>query len=181
MRKDEFIEVLDIGSEKIVCAVGKVDNNEVRIIGLAESVSPGLEKGVIKSIDKTAETVQQVVEEVEHQIDRRIKKLHVGIKGEHIETTRVRSIINISRTNKEITEDDKKQVLFSVKNQVSVGEDKNILEIIPITYSVDGQNGIARKSQDCNRLRVFIEYPVEPIYDPVDHSVVTVMVFVPLV
>ncbi|MCP4481772.1 MAG: cell division protein FtsA [bacterium] len=155
MKKDEFIEVLDIGSEKVVCVVGKVVENDIHIIGLAEHTSEGLERGVIKSIDKTAETIQKVVEEVEQQVGRRIKKVHIGIKGEHIETTRVRSIINISRTNKEITEDDKNQVLYSVKNQVSVGEDKNILKIIPITYSVDGQSGMLDpKGMEASQLEI---------------------------
>jgi cell division protein FtsA len=155
MKKDGFVAVLDVGSDKFICTVGFNKNESIEILGLAECFSEGLDKGNIRSIEKASDSIQKVVEEVEAQTGKKIKELFVGIRGEHVETSKAKGIINITRTNKEITEEDKKQVLASVKSQISLSDDRDILEIIPIVYTVDNQTGILDpKGMEANHLQI---------------------------
>ena len=155
MKKEDFIAVLDIGSEKFTCALGVRKNESIEVLGLSSTYSEGLGKGNIVSIDKAVESIQKVVEEVEAQTGRRIRDLFLGLRGEHVETNKAKGVVNISRSNKEITEEDKRQVLLSVKSQISLGEDRNILEIIPVNYTVDNQEGILDpKGMEANHLQI---------------------------
>jgi cell division protein FtsA len=155
MKKDDLVAVLDIGSEKFVCSAGIKKDDKVTVLAVSECYSKGLEKGSIVSIEKAAESIVKIVEEVESVINKRIESLFIGIKGEHVHTDKAKGIINITRTNKEITEDDKKLVLENIREQVKIDKDRAILEIVPIVYTVDSQKGIIDpKGMDANHLEL---------------------------
>ncbi len=142
MTKNNFLTILDIDSEKLTAAVGINKNENVEVIALAETISAGLDKGNVVSIEKVVDSIQKILDEIETKFGKRIKELCIGIKGDHVEVTKAKGIVNISRSNKEVTDEDKKNVLNSVRGQISLGEDRSILEIIPVTYTVDSQTGI---------------------------------------
>ena len=63
-KKNEYIVGLDIGTTKICCIIGEISHeNQVDIIGLGQSPSRGLRKGVVVNIDGTVESIKNAVEE----------------------------------------------------------------------------------------------------------------------
>ncbi|MDR0676462.1 MAG: cell division protein FtsA [Elusimicrobiota bacterium] len=155
MKKENFIAILEIGSEKFVCSAAKKKDDKITILAVRQCYSKGLEKGSVISIQKAAESIKKVVEEVEIIINKKIEYLFIGIRGEHIHTDKAKGVINIARTNKEITEDDKSLVLQNIYEQINLDKDRTILEIVPIIYTVDTQKGIIDpKGMDANHLQL---------------------------
>ncbi|MFC1484976.1 cell division protein FtsA [bacterium] len=142
MKKEKCIASLELGSGKVVSGVGKKKDSKIEVLGVAEYYTKGLEKGNIKSIDETVEAIRSCVEEVEVQSGQRIGSLYLGIKGEDIETHNRSVSISISRSDKEISEEDKRHVLDSVRHQMRLEDNREIIEIIPVSYSVDKQSGV---------------------------------------
>ena len=65
-KKSDYIVGLDIGTTKICCIIGEVTSeNEIDIIGMGQSPSRGLRKGVVVNIDSTVESIKTAVEEAE--------------------------------------------------------------------------------------------------------------------
>ena len=64
--KEIFFAGLDIGTSKIVTVIARTDEKDnVEIIGLGESESIGLKRGVINNIDATVESIKKSIEEAE--------------------------------------------------------------------------------------------------------------------
>lgn len=56
MSKSELIVGLDIGTTKICCVVGETsDDGTMNIVGVGESPSTGLRKGVVVNIEQTVQ------------------------------------------------------------------------------------------------------------------------------
>ena len=56
-RKNNYMVGLDIGTTKICCVIAEVSpHGEIEIIGLGQSPSRGLRKGVVVNIDGTVES-----------------------------------------------------------------------------------------------------------------------------
>ena len=58
---------IDIGSSKICCAIGQVnmENNKIKLLGLATTQSRGIKSGVITDRDKLIETIEKVLTDAE--------------------------------------------------------------------------------------------------------------------
>ena len=61
--KDKIVTVIDIGTTKIVVLVAKYNTEEnkiSKIIGLGDSISDGLNRGVVVDITKTIKSVTKI-------------------------------------------------------------------------------------------------------------------------
>ncbi|MDO8644287.1 MAG: cell division protein FtsA, partial [bacterium] len=85
MAKDENMIVgLDIGTTKISCVVAEANEDGIDVIGLGQSPSKGLRKGVVINIEGTVESIRKAVEEAEMMSRRKITSVYTGIAGGHI-------------------------------------------------------------------------------------------------
>ena len=83
--KESFFAGLDIGTSKIVTVIARTDEEEnIEIVGLGESESIGLKRGVINNIDATVESIKKSIEEAELMAGYKIKTVWTGIAGSHI-------------------------------------------------------------------------------------------------
>ena len=135
--KRNIISAIDIGTTKIICIIAeKLENGKIKILGLGNSKSTGVKRGVVQNIPKTKEAVLNAVKQAEEQAGITIKDVYVGIAGQHIRSTE--NSHSLIRENAEteisIDEIDKlKEMMF--KTQVGPGEE--VLHVIPKTYIVD--------------------------------------------
>ncbi|MFH1715700.1 MAG: cell division protein FtsA [Elusimicrobiota bacterium] len=142
MAKQDLLAGIEFGSGKVVCAVAKRDKDgALNILAGSEVKTTGLQKGNVISIEETVNAIKECVENVEELAGERVASLQVGIKGQHIETYNFKGAINISRTDKEITEEDRELVLEAAR-QLQLSNDREIIETIPLTYIVDQQRGV---------------------------------------
>ncbi|MBP9727676.1 MAG: cell division protein FtsA, partial [Gammaproteobacteria bacterium] len=88
---------IDIGTSKIVCIVGEVDESgHLTIIGLGKHPSTGLKRGVVVNIEATVASIQKAVEQAEEMAGISICEVYTGIAGSHIRSFNSHVIIAIS-------------------------------------------------------------------------------------
>lgn len=137
-----FITGIDLGSGTIRIAVGQTHSDgDLHIIGVAESLSEGVSKGVITSIEDTVASISHCLEKAERMIGSSIEHAYVGISGTHIISQESRGVIAISRPDGEIKEDDVERVLEAAQT-VATPPNYEILHVIPRSFTVDNQPGI---------------------------------------
>lgn len=141
--ENEIIVGLDIGTTK-VCAIVAASNRDgkgLTILGIGESPSEGLNRGVVVNIEKTVRSIEQAVQQAEQQSGVTIGEVIVGIAGDHIQSFPTMGIVGISNPEKEITRRDVQRLLDETR-KIALPSDRKILHIIPQDFIVDGQDGI---------------------------------------
>ncbi len=140
---DKLICGIDIGSSKIATVVGieSAENDEVRIIGFNSTHSRGVKKGLIVDIDQVTAAVEESVEKAERMAGHKITSAFVSVGGPHISSFNSHGVVAVSNPQTEIMEEDVNRVLDAAK-AISLSTTRQIIEVSPREYSVDGQAGI---------------------------------------
>jgi cell division protein FtsA len=136
------IAALDIGTTEVRAVVGEItDNDKLEIIGVGRSPSRGVRKGVVVNIEATVDAIKQAVEEAEMMAGVPIDAAYVGMSGAQVRGMNSRGVIAISRRNRDITEEDVYRVIDQAR-AISVPTDREIIDVLPQEFTVDGQDGI---------------------------------------
>ena len=136
----ELVVALDIGTSKIACLVGEVDDSgEVNVIGFGAHSSNGLKRGVVVNIESTVNSIQRALEEAELMAGCEIRSAYVGIAGSHIQSLNSHGIVAIR--DREVTQIDVDRVIDAAK-AVAIPADQKVLHILPQEFIIDGQEGI---------------------------------------
>jgi len=138
---NDLIVSLDIGTSKIRVMIGEVNNGSINIIGVGQSHSEGIKKGVIVDIDQTVHAIREAVDHAERMVGVTIEEVYVGITGNHIELHETQGVVAVSSEDREIREEDIQRVIQAAK-VVAIPPDREIIEVVPREYIVDGQGGI---------------------------------------
>lgn len=141
MVSNELIVSLDIGTSKVRVMIGEVNNGSINIIGVGQSHSEGIKKGVIVDIDQTVHAIREAVDHAERMVGVSIEEVYVGITGNHIELHETQGVVAVSSEDREIREEDIQRVIQAAK-VVAIPPDREIIEVVPKEYIVDGQGGI---------------------------------------
>jgi cell division protein FtsA len=65
-KKDRYIVGLDVGTHKICAIVAEVtDDGRLDVIGIGQTESKGLRKGVVINLEATVDAIKRVLEEAE--------------------------------------------------------------------------------------------------------------------
>src|SRR5882762_2307499 len=136
------IAALDIGTTEVRAIVGEVtDNDRLEIIGIGRAPSRGVRKGVVVNIEATVDAIKHAVEEAEAMSGLTIDSTYVNLSGAQMRGKNSRGVIAISRRNREITEEDVYRVIDQTR-AISVPTDREIIDVLPQEFTVDGQDGI---------------------------------------
>ena len=136
-KNSNMIVGLDIGTSKVVCIVGKYNNeNKLEIVALGAYPSSGLKKGVVVNIDATTDAISKAVEQAQSMIEEKISSVFVGIAGNHIKSLNSQGAVGIR--DKEVTSYDIDRVIDSAQ-AVSIPSDQRVLHVLPQEFVIDGQ------------------------------------------
>jgi cell division protein FtsA len=131
---------LDIGTSKIVAIVAKINGkNELTVIGIGQSESKGLKKGVVINIDSTVSSIRAAVEEAELMSDCKIETVTTGIAGSHIRSFNSTGMVAIR--DAEVSQNDVDRVIETA-TAINIPSDQQILHVIPQEFIIDGQEDI---------------------------------------
>ena len=131
---------LDIGTSKIVAIVAQLlDDNRLEVIGLGQSESDGLKKGVVVNIDTTVASIQKALEEAELMADCKIESVWTGIAGSHIRSFNSSGMVAIKE--KEVSQADMDRVIETA-TAVSIPNDQQVLHVLPQEFIIDGQEDV---------------------------------------
>ena len=136
------IAALDIGTTEVRAVVGEItDTDQLEIIGIGRAASRGVRKGVVVNIEATVDAAKHAVEEAEMMSGLPIDSAFVSLGGAQVRGINSRGVIAISRRNRDITEEDVYRVIEQAR-AVSVPTDREIIDVLPQEFTVDGQDGI---------------------------------------
>ncbi|MDB4939647.1 MAG: ftsA [Candidatus Doudnabacteria bacterium] len=143
MVQQQYLVGLDIGSSTVRVVVGKIDESTgtPSIIGVGETPSSGIRKGVVVDIEEAVSTISSALEKVERMTGVQINHATVAIGGSHISSVESHGVIAVSRADGEITENDIIRVI-DASQAISIPQNREIIHVIPKNFIVDGQSGI---------------------------------------
>ena len=105
MDEGKIIVGLDIGTTKVACIVGRqTEQGKIEILGYGKTLSTGVRRGVVTNIIETTEAIKVAVKEAEDRAEVNIKRVSVGIAGQHIKSLQHRGLLLRDNHETEITE-----------------------------------------------------------------------------
>ena len=138
---------IDVGTTKIVVVIAEFDESgQYSIIGIGESKSNGLKRGVIVNIKDTIKSLEDAIEDAEKQCNYEVESVYVGISGDHIRGFNGMGVVSVGdATNNPIgsviDKDDKNRVLESAK-AMPLSSERRILHVLSQKYTLDSRSGI---------------------------------------
>ncbi|MFC1632865.1 cell division protein FtsA [Patescibacteria group bacterium] len=141
--REQIVTGLDIGSTHIRVVVGQInpENQTPKIIGVGQAEATGIRKGVLIDVEEVVSSMSAALEQAERMAGVPIEHAVVSIGDEHVSSEITHGVIAISKTDGEVTEDDVSRAIEAAQT-VTVPANKEILHIIPKTFTVDDQKGI---------------------------------------
>ena len=137
---------IDIGTEKICCAITEINSDEKsnKILGVGSVPSQGIKKGSIVHRDRVMDAIESAVREAELMAGIKVNRAMLSISGDHIRGINTQGAIAIQKGNarnvpvveQEITQNDVSRVLELAK-AVSLPVDREILHILPQEYLIE--------------------------------------------
>jgi cell division protein FtsA len=142
MAADRILAALDIGTTKIVCLVGEMDDQgRIYVIGQGQSPAEGLRRGVVVDMEKAVGSIRSAVDDAQMTSATEIDRVAVGVAGEHIRSINSHGVIAVSRSDHEISRQDVNRAVEAAR-AVAIPVDREIIHVVPQAFAVDDQTGI---------------------------------------
>jgi cell division protein FtsA len=161
---------LDVGTSRITCIIGEPgEGGHVEVVGIGESESKGLRKGVVVDPEAAVESITRAVEEAERMSGLEAEEVGINLSGSHIMSFNGQAIVAVSgrereaahenghrnggRQNgygshvivagrdREITQDDVRRAIESA-SAIQLAAGREIVDRLPQEFIVDDQDGI---------------------------------------
>ncbi|TKZ36294.1 cell division protein FtsA [Brachyspira catarrhinii] len=139
--KEPIIAGIDAGSSSIKTVIARVNDDKIEVIGIGESESEGIMKGIVVNIEAAADAIEKSVNQAEQMAGIQSPDPIATIGGEHIQGKNSKGVIGVNNKNKEVTHVEIERVLESAKN-ILIPQDREIIETIEQEYSLDEQDEI---------------------------------------
>ncbi|HEY5156457.1 MAG TPA: cell division protein FtsA [Anaerolineales bacterium] len=136
---DEIVVGIDVGTTKVCTLVGRVEEEDIRIMGVGIEPSAGIKKGVIVDLAAASQAITRSVEKAEQTSGVEITGAVVSLAGAHISSINSRGVAGI--TNEVVDEVDVARALEAAR-AVAIPHNREVIHIIQRGFSVDGQDGI---------------------------------------
>ncbi|MDO8269253.1 MAG: cell division protein FtsA [Candidatus Levybacteria bacterium] len=141
MKNADIVVGIDIGSSKIATLIGRIDEDIINILGVSESLSKGVKKGQIVNIEEASDAINTSLDSAERMAGHSIDRVFVSVSGVNIESQNSKGVVAVSQPDGEISEYDVERVLEAA-GAVSLPSTREIIHVIPKTFTVDGEGGI---------------------------------------
>lgn len=134
---------IDVGTTTIRCVVGHVDpaTGTPTIVGVGQAPNSGMRKGTVVNLSGPAHAIDQALGDAERMSGHEVNEATVSVNGSHIVSTKADGMIAVGMADHEINEEDLHR-LEEVATTGKVPANREILEVVPFSYTLDGQGGI---------------------------------------
>ncbi len=149
-KRSHVVSVLDIGSTKVVCMIGRLTprkessvlpgrTHSVEIIGIGHQRSRGVKSGVIADLDAVENVIRLAVDAAERMAGLTVESLIVNVSAGRIASDVYTATIDLG--GQEVESSDLKKVLVAAGQQ-SQKLDRVVLHSLPTGFSLDGERGV---------------------------------------
>ncbi|WP_191561783.1 cell division protein FtsA [Metabacillus idriensis] len=142
MNNNEIFVSLDIGTSSVKVIIGEMAEDNLNIIGVGNVKSEGLRKGSIVDIDETVHSIKKAVEQAERMVGIPLKRVVVGVTGNHVQLQDCHGVVAVSSDNREIANEDIRRVIEAAQ-VMSIPPEREIIDVIPQQFIVDGLDEIS--------------------------------------
>jgi len=143
MSKEQIIIGIDVGTSLIRTVIAQKQRNKSKplILGVGTSPSKGISKGIVVDMEEAVSSISQSKEAAEITAGVPIEHAYVSINGTHVSSQFSKGVVAVSRANGEIGEEDINRAINAAQ-AVSMPSNKEIIDVIPCSYTIDGQEQI---------------------------------------
>lgn len=142
MAKDRVICAVDAGSSKIATLIASLgEDDKINLIGVSAAPSRGVKKAQIVDIEEAVAAITESIEGAERMAGYSISSVFVSLGGPQIESTNSHAVVAVAKPEGEIGENDVLRVNDAAR-AITLPSSKDILHVIPRSFTVDGQEGI---------------------------------------
>ena len=107
---------IDVGTTKICTLVGEVyEDDDLRIIGVGETPSRGLRKGVVVNVGEATDAIRTSVRRAERASGYEIGSAYISVGGGYISAINSRGVVGISRGDRGISPSDIERALDAAR------------------------------------------------------------------
>ncbi|APO75383.1 cell division protein FtsA [Rhizobium etli 8C-3] len=149
-KRSHIVSVLDIGSTKVVCMIGRLTPREeseilpgrthdIEIIGIGHQRSRGIKTGVIADLDALEGVIRLSVDAAERMAGLTVESLIVNLTAGRLGSDIYTATIDLG--GQEVELNDLKKVLAAACQQ-SLRQDRAVLHSLATGFSLDGERGI---------------------------------------
>ncbi|HYJ92351.1 MAG TPA: cell division protein FtsA [Pyrinomonadaceae bacterium] len=133
---------LDVGTSKVRCVIGEPSTDgRMDIIGVGESDSKGLRRGIVTATEMVAETIRRAVGEAERVAGIEVDSAVVNLSGEHFRGENKNGVVAVAGAGREISEEDVERAIESA-SAMPLPPGWEIVTRLPKEFIIDGQDGI---------------------------------------
>ncbi|HSW91202.1 MAG TPA: cell division protein FtsA, partial [Candidatus Saccharimonadales bacterium] len=134
---------IDIGTTTVRCVVGHIDatTGAPTIVGVGQVPNSGMRKGIVANLTGPAQAIDDALGEAERMSGYQVNAASVSINGTHILSTKADGMIAVGGMDHEIVGED----LVRIEEVATLGKvpaNREILEVVPHSYRLDGQDNI---------------------------------------
>ena len=149
-KRSSVVTVLDIGTTKVVCLIGKLQPREemqflpgrthdIEIIGVGHHKSRGIKAGVIADLEAVENAVRQAVHTAEKRAGLTVESLIVNVSAGRLKSDTHSAAVNMG--GKEVERSDLKKVIAAAAAQIS-NDDRSVLHCLTTGYRLDGERSV---------------------------------------
>jgi cell division protein FtsA len=143
MPKDKIVCAIDVGSSKIATLIASVgEDDRLNLIGVAAVNSRGVKKSQIVDIESAVAAIDESVQSAERMAGYSLSNAFISMGGPQIESTNSHAVVAVAEPDGEIKASDIGRVNEAAR-AIALPSSREILHVIPRTFTVDGQEGIS--------------------------------------
>lgn len=134
---------IDVGTTTVRCVVGHIDASTgvPAVVGVGQASNSGMRKGVVVNLAGPAKAIDEALGEAERMSGYEINDATLSINGSHILSTKADGMVAVSSADHQVEHTD----VLRVEEVATVGKvpaNRDIIEVVPYSYRLDGQDGI---------------------------------------
>ncbi|MEJ0041979.1 MAG: cell division protein FtsA [Rhizomicrobium sp.] len=147
-----LVAVLDVGSSKTVCLIGRAEPGSLRVVGAALRESQGIRAGTVVGMEHAEESIRDAVAAAENHADLRIQNVIISVNcGQPVSVTS-RAAMALDGA---LVSDAHLRALLQDGRSRCVAEGHELIQSAPTTYVVDEARGVRNPlGMFCQRIGV---------------------------
>jgi cell division protein FtsA len=133
------VAVLDVGSSKTVCLIGRGENGTMRVVGAALRESQGIRAGTVIGMEHAEESIRDAVAAAENHADMRIQNVIISVNCGQPTSVTSRAAMALDG---ELVSDAHLRALIAEGRARCQLEGHDLIQSAPTTYVVDEARGV---------------------------------------
>lgn len=134
------ISVLDVGSSKITCLIGRVESDGVlRVLSVGHQRSRGVRAGSVVDLDQAEAAIRAAVAQAEEQADLQARELIVNLSCGQPESRHFN--VQMAMHGTAVGDNELRRIVAEGRAR-AYAEGREVVHAIPLGYTVDGTSGV---------------------------------------